>query len=146
MQAALQTPKMAAPHTITSAPFENMYWTPAQMVAHHTSNGCNLLPGDLLGSDTWPDAYFVASRLRFEEGRLAEVRGEFTLRGISQPLSLTAVRYRCRVPTAPEPADASEICGGDFEGEFKRSDFGITFGLPFVGDRVRLRVQVEGRR
>lgn len=52
MRAALQTPAMAAPHTITTAPFQNMYWTPAQMVAHHTSNGCNLLPGDLLGSGT----------------------------------------------------------------------------------------------
>jgi len=52
MRAALQTPAMAAPHTITEAPFERMYWTPAQMVAHHTSNGCNLLPGDLLGSGT----------------------------------------------------------------------------------------------
>ncbi len=29
-----------------------LYWTPAQMVAHHTSNGCNLRPGDLLGSGT----------------------------------------------------------------------------------------------
>ena len=29
-----------------------MYWTVAQMVAHHTSNGCNLQPGDLLGSGT----------------------------------------------------------------------------------------------
>ena len=52
MRAALQTPAMTAPHTITDAPFERMYWTPAQMVAHHTSNGCNLLPGDLLGSGT----------------------------------------------------------------------------------------------
>ncbi len=52
MRAALQTPAMAAPHVITTAPFQNMYWTPAQMVAHHTSNGCNLLPGDLLGSGT----------------------------------------------------------------------------------------------
>ena len=52
MRAALQTPAMAAPHTITDTPFQNMYWTPAQMVAHHTSNGCNLLPGDLLGSGT----------------------------------------------------------------------------------------------
>ncbi len=52
MRAALQTPAMAAPHTITTAPFQNMYWSPAQMVAHHTSNGCNLLAGDLLGSGT----------------------------------------------------------------------------------------------
>ena len=29
-----------------------MYWTLAQLVAHHTSNGCNLMPGDLLGSGT----------------------------------------------------------------------------------------------
>ena len=28
------------------------YWTPAQLVAHHTAGGCNLRPGDLLGSGT----------------------------------------------------------------------------------------------
>lgn len=31
---------------------KDLYWTPAQLVAHHTSNGCNLRPGDLLGSGT----------------------------------------------------------------------------------------------
>jgi len=29
-----------------------MYWTLAQMIAHHTSNGCNLEIGDLIGSGT----------------------------------------------------------------------------------------------
>jgi fumarylacetoacetase len=29
-----------------------MYWTPAQMVAHHTSGGCDLRPGDLFGTGT----------------------------------------------------------------------------------------------
>jgi fumarylacetoacetase len=32
--------------------FSSMYWTLGQLVAHHTSNGCNLRPGDLLGSGT----------------------------------------------------------------------------------------------
>jgi fumarylacetoacetase len=32
--------------------FRDMYWTIGQMVAHHTSNGCNLRPGDLLASGT----------------------------------------------------------------------------------------------
>ena len=32
--------------------FRDAYWTLAQLVAHHTSNGCNLRPGDLLGSGT----------------------------------------------------------------------------------------------
>ena len=30
----------------------NMYWTPAQLLTHHASNGCNLSPGDLLGTGT----------------------------------------------------------------------------------------------
>jgi fumarylacetoacetase len=29
-----------------------MYWSPAQIVAHHSSNGCNLQPGDLIGTGT----------------------------------------------------------------------------------------------
>jgi fumarylacetoacetase len=32
--------------------FKDMYWTFAQMLAHHTSNGCNLQPGDLIASGT----------------------------------------------------------------------------------------------
>jgi fumarylacetoacetase len=32
--------------------FRDSYWTVAQMVAHHTVNGCNLMPGDLFGSGT----------------------------------------------------------------------------------------------
>ena len=41
-----------APHRITQTSFALMYWTIAQMVAHHTCNGCNLEIGDLLGSGT----------------------------------------------------------------------------------------------
>lgn len=56
MEVSLLTPRMreegAAPARLTATDFAHMYWTPAQMVAHHASNGCNLLPGDLLGSGT----------------------------------------------------------------------------------------------
>ena len=97
---------------------------------------------DFLDSDAQPEAFFVASSFRFEGERLAEVRGEFTLRGLSQPLSLTALRFACR----QDPQRQRDVCGGDFEARFNRSDFGSTFGLPFVGDSVRLLVQVEGVR
>lgn len=56
MEAWLLTPRMreagTAPERITATNFTNCYWTFAQMVAHHASNGCNLQPGDLLGSGT----------------------------------------------------------------------------------------------
>ena len=40
------------PHRLSHGPASNMYWTIAQIVAHHASNGCNLQPGDLLGTGT----------------------------------------------------------------------------------------------
>ncbi|HEX6156809.1 MAG TPA: fumarylacetoacetase [Burkholderiales bacterium] len=48
----LRSEKMKAPVRLSRASFCDSYWTPAQLVAHHTSNGCNLRPGDLLGSGT----------------------------------------------------------------------------------------------
>ncbi|MBB4857974.1 fumarylacetoacetase [Novosphingobium chloroacetimidivorans] len=41
-----------APHRLSRGPASNMYWTVNQIVAHHASNGCNLQPGDLLGTGT----------------------------------------------------------------------------------------------
>ncbi|MBD2432022.1 MULTISPECIES: fumarylacetoacetase [Fischerella] len=40
------------PFRLSCGSFKQMYWTVAQMLTHHTSNGCNLLTGDLLGSGT----------------------------------------------------------------------------------------------
>ena len=55
-QVLLLTPKMRAageaPHVLSRSNASMLYWTVAQMVAHHTSNGCNLQPGDLFGSGT----------------------------------------------------------------------------------------------
>lgn len=101
-----------------------------------------LRESDLFDSAAQPEAYFVARDFRFADDALAELRGEFTLRGASVGLSLKALRFACRRddPRAPE------VCGGDFEGFVNRSDFGMSFGLPLVGDRVRLLVQAEGLR
>jgi fumarylacetoacetase len=41
-----------SPHMLSRGNFKHMFWTVAQLVTHHASNGCNLQPGDLLGSGT----------------------------------------------------------------------------------------------
>jgi fumarylacetoacetase len=51
----------------TSSASEASYWTPAQLVTHHTSNGCNLQSGDLLGSGT------LSGPLRQASGSLLEL-------------------------------------------------------------------------
>jgi len=96
----------------------------------------------LLGSAAHPAAYFVASRIEFAGDSVAAVTGEFTLRGVGRTLTLRALRFSCRMAAEP----VREVCGGDFEAEFLRSDFGITHSLPFVADRVRVQVQIEAVR
>lgn len=42
----------SGPSRLSATSFRHQYWTPAQMVAHHTMGGCQLNPGDLFGSGT----------------------------------------------------------------------------------------------
>lgn len=60
-----------APHVLSrSTAGAAMHWTPAQLVTHHTSNGCNLAPGDLLGTGTLsgPDSAGAGSLLELTKG------------------------------------------------------------------------------
>jgi fumarylacetoacetase len=62
---------------VSRGSFTTMYWTLAQMLTHHASNGCNLQPGDLIASGT------VSGDREDSLGCLLEL----TRRG-SQPLAL----------------------------------------------------------
>lgn len=83
----LLTPRMReaglAPQQVSRGKTADLYWTMGQMLAHHTSNGCNLRPGDLLASGTI-------------SGPSKEARGcllELTWRG-SEPISLPSGESR----------------------------------------------------
>jgi fumarylacetoacetase len=52
MRTAAMRKKDQAPHRLMESNFRDAYWTVAQMLAHHTVNGCNLQTGDLLGTGT----------------------------------------------------------------------------------------------
>ncbi len=88
-----------------------------------------------------PKATFVAERMVFANGQPAEVPGQLTLKGRTQPLVLKALRFNCYL----NPLFKREVCGGDFEAVVRRSDWGVGLGLPALApDEVRLLVQVEG--
>ena len=52
IQTAAMRERCMAEHRLSHSNFRDAYWSVSQMVAHHTVNGCNLQPGDLLGSGT----------------------------------------------------------------------------------------------
>src|SRR5437868_5869374 len=83
LEAQLQTSSADAPQVITRTNFQNLYWSISQQLAHHTVNGCNLEPGDLLASGTI-------------SGAIEESRGcmlELTWRG-ANPLKLPSGETR----------------------------------------------------
>ena len=52
LEVGLRAAGMDTPATISRTNSRHLYWSAAQMIAHHTSGGCNLRPGDLLASGT----------------------------------------------------------------------------------------------
>jgi fumarylacetoacetase len=74
IEVELSTAKMRAareaPHVLSRSSYRHAYWTVAQLVAHHTVNGCNLQPGDLLGTGTQsgPTAAEAGSLLELTAG------------------------------------------------------------------------------
>ena len=87
LEVALQTPRMReagqAPAVLCRTSYRHAYWTLAQLLAHHTVNGCNLQPGDLLGSGT------LSGPTPDEAGALIELTA-----GGKQPLELPGGEQR----------------------------------------------------
>lgn len=72
-----------APMRLSRSRMADLYWTPAQMLAHHTSNGCNLRPGDLFATGT------ISGPTRESRGSMLEL----TWRG-AEPLVLPSGETR----------------------------------------------------
>jgi fumarylacetoacetase len=106
------------PFRVSRGAFDGMYWTFAQMVAHHTSNGCNLRPGDLLASGT------VSGPARESRGCLLER----TWRG-TEPIVLPTGEERRFLEDADEVIMRA-VC--DREG-FRRIGFGECRGIVSAG-------------
>jgi fumarylacetoacetase len=79
LQTAAMRSAKAPPSRIVRTDFELMYWTFARMLAHHTSNGCNLQTGDLLASGTTsgpePDAKACLAEISQRGTRPLELPG-----------------------------------------------------------------------
>jgi polyisoprenoid-binding protein YceI len=100
----------------------------------------HLKSGDFFDVEKHPTASFVSDSVSFDGDKVTEVRGQLTLRGMTHPVTLKAVRFNC----FDHPMLKREVCGGDFSTSIKRSQWGINFGLQMgVPDEVPVTIQVE---
>lgn len=94
----------------------------------------------LLDVAQWPQARYAGRLVDFVDGRPTRVEGEFTLRGVTRPLALEILGFKCM----PHPVHGRELCGADALARFQRDDFGMDAGKDYGFDMtVTLRIQVE---
>ncbi len=109
------------------------------------STGVPMFDGHLKGEaffDTakFPTTTFVGDQFTFSaDGKVASVAGQLTLKGKTLPVTLTATNFNC----FDHPMIKKEVCGGDFETQLPRSQFGISAYGPVSPENVRVLIQIE---
>jgi polyisoprenoid-binding protein YceI len=89
----------------------------------------------------YPTATYKGKLAGFRNGAPTEVVGEFTLHGVTRPLTLKIASFKC-IPDAMQKA--RERCGADALASFNRADFGMEAGKKYnFKMEVTLRIQVE---
>jgi polyisoprenoid-binding protein YceI len=87
----------------------------------------------------YPEMVYRSERFVFDNDQPVAVEGLLTVLGQTHPLRLEITRFKCGFNLA----EKKRGCGADAHGQLRRSDYGMRTGLPFVGDEVKLNIQVE---
>ena len=93
---------------------------------------------DFFNAMEFPEIIFKSTKVMFK-GKGATVTGDLTIMGVTRSVSLDVKSINCGV----HPMNKKDVCGFDATTKFKRSDFGIKYGLPAIGDEVNLVFEIE---
>ena len=99
----------------------------------------HLQTADLFDTANHPVATYVSRSVTVDptDASRATVQGDLTLRGVTRPVTMT-VRFN-----QAGPSMGAYKAGFDGEATVRRSDFGITYGAPVLGDEVHLHIEGE---
>jgi polyisoprenoid-binding protein YceI len=97
---------------------------------------------DMFDVAKYPTATYKGTLVNFKNGTPTQVQGQFTLHGVTHPLTLTINSFKCMM----NPVSKKEVCG-PCRRRHQRSDYGMSFGdkYGFKMD-VKLAIQVEAIR
>ncbi|HUK04546.1 MAG TPA: YceI family protein [Burkholderiales bacterium] len=99
---------------------------------------------DFFNAQEFPRLTYKGKTARWTGDSPAEVVGELTLLGVTKPVTLKVEHWKC----GPDPRTQGKryMCGANATGSLKRSDFGMKFAIPGVGDEIHLLIQMEAIR
>ena len=117
----------------------------ASIDTNHEKRDEHLRSGDFLNVETHPTIIFSSSRIEQIGARTARVMGELTMMGITKPVTLFMTLNA--VKPHPIPQYNSVIVAG-FSGRttIKRSDYGMSYGLPAIADEIEIILEIEAHK
>ncbi|MBI3372156.1 MAG: YceI family protein [Betaproteobacteria bacterium] len=99
----------------------------------------HLRTADFFNVAEFPRMTYKSTGVKFSGDNATELEGQATLLGVTKPVMLKVDRWKC----GPHPFSKKAMCGGNASGTIKRSDFGMKFGVPAIGDEVKLYIGFE---
>jgi len=96
---------------------------------------------DFFNVEKYPTLSFSSLAFRLEPDKAVAVAGALTMLGVSKPVTLQVQPTRC----GSRP-DKHYVCGAIVTSQIKRSDWGMTAYVPFVGDDVKITIEVEAMK
>ena len=105
----------------------------------HAKRDAHLQSPDFLNAVENPTITFKSTAATWSGDKLATVSGDLTILGVSKPVTLEIVAMKC----GPHPFSKKETCGFDATASIKRSDFGVNYGLPAIGEVLDLQIELE---
>jgi polyisoprenoid-binding protein YceI len=82
----------------------------------------------------FPRITFKSTNVKFAGDNPAEVEGQLTLLGTTKPVTFRIEKWTCK----DHPVYKKPSCGGNASAVFKRSEFGMKYGIPSMSDEVKL--------
>lgn len=94
---------------------------------------------DFFNVNEFPTMTYKSTKVTFNGKSAATVSGDLTLMGVTKPVTLAVDHIHC----GPHPMSKKQVCGFNATAKLLRSDFGIKYALPGVGDEVNLELSLE---
>ena len=94
---------------------------------------------DFFDVENHPEMTFKSTNIELTGEKTANVTGDLTILGVTKPVTLAVTHNK----TGKNPFSGNDTIGFSASGNIKRSEFGMNYGLPNVGDDVELRLEVE---
>lgn len=98
----------------------------------------HLMKADFFDAAKFPTATFVSTAVKPDGATGADITGNLTIKGVTKPVTLDAELYGAG--KAPAMMGGKENVGFVATTTIKRSDFGMAYGVPMVGDAIELKI------